>query len=516
MTLQEKIGQRLMTGFPGTEMTEAFRQAVRNHKIGNVILFRENIASRDQLKQLCQDIQDLVRQETGHSAFIAVDQEGGIVTRLPEDAVNVPGAMALGATGDPENAYRAGLLIGRELRSLGPNWNFAPTVDVNSNPGNPVIGVRSYGDDPQAVGRFAANSVRGLLDGGVMCTAKHFPGHGDTALDSHLALPCVDKSLEALEKTELIPFRAAIEAGVPAVMTAHILFPQIEPEPIPATMSRRILQGLLREELGFKGIIVSDCMEMAAIASHYGVTQGTLAAFKAGVDLVEITHHPQWCADAAARILEAAEAGELDLTEMDASVNRILEYKRRWIDLAEPGNFDFDAAALESSAMMDQSITEVHGPAQAFRLGENPLCIGCRPNRVSQVGNVETEQGNPFGTWMSRELCGTRADMERNPGTDQIAELTDQAKRHSCAVVGLFNACANPGQLELIRSLAEAGVPTAVISLRGPYELQGLPESVWALAAYEYSRESIRAAAKILRGERCPTGKLPVRLPSLT
>lgn len=514
MTLQEKIGQRLMTGFPGTEMTEEFRQAVKNHKIGNVILFRENIVSRDQLKRLCRDIQALIRRETGHSAFIAIDQEGGIVSRLPEDAVNVPGAMALGAAGDPENAYRAGVLIGRELRSLGPNLNFAPSVDVNSNPQNPVIGVRSYGDDPQAVGRFAARSVRGLLDGGVMCTAKHFPGHGDTALDSHLALPCVDKSLDALNKTELVPFRAAIDAGVPAVMTAHILFPQIEPDPIPATMSRRIMQGLLREELGFTGIIVSDCMEMAAIASHYGVSEGTLAAFRAGVDLVEITHHPQWCAEAALRILEAAQAGELDLAEMDASVNRILEYKRRWIDSPEPVAFDFEAAARESSALMDQSITEVHRPAEGFWPGEDPLCIGCLPNRVSLVGNVETAQGNPFGSQMARELHGTCADMDRNPGPHQIAALTAQAKRHGRAVVGLFNAGANPGQLDLIHSLAEAGIPTAAIALRSPYELQGLPESVWALAAYEYSQESIRAAAKVLRGERRPTGKLPVKLPS--
>ncbi|MBQ5644000.1 MAG: glycoside hydrolase family 3 protein, partial [Bacteroidaceae bacterium] len=162
-----------MTGFSGTEIPEEFRQAVKKHKIGNVVLFEDNVRDCAQLKQLCRDIQDLIRKETGHSAFIAIDQEGGIVTRLQKDAVNVPGAMALGASGDPENAYRAGLLIGRELRSLGPNINFAPTVDVNSNPNNPVIGVRSYGDDPDLVARFTARSVQGLLDGGVMCTAKH-------------------------------------------------------------------------------------------------------------------------------------------------------------------------------------------------------------------------------------------------------------------------------------------------------------------------------------------------------
>lgn len=512
MTLQEKIGQRLMTGFPGTEMTEEFRRVVKEHKIGNVILFKENIRDRAQLKQLCRDIQSLIRQETGHSAFIAIDQEGGIVTRFPADAVNVPGAMALGASGDPENAYRAGLLIGREMRALGPNLNFAPTVDVNSNRNNPVIGVRSYGDDPHAVGQYAARAVRGLLEGGVLCTAKHFPGHGDTDLDSHLALPCVDKSMEALERMEWVPFRAAIAAGVSAVMTAHILFPQIEPEPIPATMSRRILQGLLREKLGFRGIIVSDCMEMKAIAAHYGVSAGTLAAFRAGVDLVEITHHPQWCADAAAFVLEAAEAGQLDLKELDESVNRILDYKNRWIEGAEPIDFDFAAAAEESRLLLEQTITEVHRPASGPIVLKQPLCIGCEPYRVSLVGNVEHKQGNPFGVQMAAELDGICADMERNPTPEAIAQLVGQAKRQGCAVVGIFQAAANPGQLALIRALADNGVPTAVAALRAPYDLRELPDTVWALAAYEYSPESIRAVAKILRGELQPAGKLPVRL----
>lgn len=512
MTLQEKIGQRLMTGFPGTEMTEEFRQVVREHKIGNVILFKENFRDRDQLKRLCRDIQALVRRETGHSALIAIDQEGGIVTRLPRDAVNVPGAMALGATGDPETAYKAGVLIGRELRALGPNINFAPTVDVNSNPANPVIGVRSYGDDPHMAGMFAARAVQGLLDGGILCTAKHFPGHGDTGLDSHLALPCVDKPLEELEKVELIPFRAAIAAGVSAVMTAHILFPQIEPDPIPATMSRRIITGLLRQQLGFRGMIISDCMEMGAIASHYGVAKGTLAAFQAGVDLVEITHHPLWCGEAAELALEAAEAGQLDLEELEESVNRILEYKRRWVDNVQPGDFDFVQAREESRLLMEQTITEVQVPASGRFALRNPLCIGCEPYRSSLVGNVDNGKGNPFGTLMAQLLGGTCADMDRNPTPEAIEALVEQAKGAGCALVGTFNAAANPGQRKLVQALADSGVDTVAVALRIPYDLKDLPESVWAIAAYEYSSESIQAVAKVLRGELQPSGKLPVRL----
>jgi beta-N-acetylhexosaminidase len=321
----------------------------------------------------------------------------------------------------------------------------------------------------------------------------------------------VDKPLEALEQLELVPFKAAVDAGVTAVMTAHILFPQIEPDPIPATMSRRIMRGILREKLGFEGIIVSDCMEMAAIRSHYGVSEGTLAAFKAGVDLVEITHHPLWCADAAERLLEAVEAGELDLAEMDESVNRILQAKARWIENQEACDFDFAAAAEESRLLMEQTITEVQAPAAPMVL-KKPLCIGCEPYRASLVGNVEEKQGNPFGTRMAAELGGVCADMDRDPAPEQIAELVARAKQQGSAVVGTFNAVANPGQLALIRALAENGIPTAVVALRTPYDLRELPEGVWAIAAYEYSPESICASAKVLRGQLQPSGKLPVSL----
>ena len=417
MDLREQIGQRLVTGFPGTELTEDFRRMVREYKISNVILFRENITDCAQLKQLCGEIQALVRRETGHGAFITADQEGGLVTRLPGDAVNVPGAMAIAATGDPENAYRAGLLTGRELRALGVNFDLAPSVDVNSNPENPVIGARSYGDTPQEVSRYANRMIRGLLDGGVLCSAKHFPGHGDTDTDSHLALPCVDKSMEELERTELLPFREAVRAGVPAVMTTHILFPQLEPEHLPATMSRRIMTGLLREQMGFDGLIVSDCMEMRAIKDHFGTVNGVVAAMAAGVDLVFISHD-----------------------------------------------------------------TLLSG--QAARAAEQAVAEG----RLSA------------------------AAMQPEPGREEIAALVELARRHTSAVVGTFNGRLRRGQLELVARLAEAGVPTVAVALRGPYDLAGLPESVWTLAAFEYTEQSIRAVARVLRGEAEPTGRLPVTL----
>ena len=281
LTLKAMIGQRLVAGFPGYEITDALRSVVKEYKVGNIILFAENVRDCAQLRRLCAQLQELIRGETGLPAFITIDQEGGVVSRLGEDAAVVPGAMCVSATGNPHNAWTAGYITGRELAALGVNFDLAPVMDVNSNPQNPVIGVRSYGDTPETVARFGVEMIRGLREGGVLSCAKHFPGHGDTAVDSHLSLPRVDKSLAELEACELIPFRAAIEAGVPAVMTTHILFPQLEPDGVPATMSRRIITGLLKERLGFQGLVVSDCMMMQAIEKYFGTVNGVVAAARA-------------------------------------------------------------------------------------------------------------------------------------------------------------------------------------------------------------------------------------------
>ena len=245
-----QVGQRLMTGFEGTEISQALRDAVHTYKIGNIILFEHNVENKEQLRRLCAELQALVQAETGTPALIAIDQEGGIVSRLKGDCAVVPSAMCVSATGKPENAYTAGKLTGEELAALGVNFDLAPVLDVNSNRKNVVIGTRSYGESPKLVAAYGVAMSRGLQAGGVLSCGKHFPGHGDTAVDSHLGLPLVEKSLEELEACELIPFRAAIDADIDAMMTTHILFPKLEKEKIPATMSRTIMTGLLRERLG--------------------------------------------------------------------------------------------------------------------------------------------------------------------------------------------------------------------------------------------------------------------------
>jgi beta-N-acetylhexosaminidase len=270
----------LLPGFIGTSLPDWVAARLRRGLAG-VCLFGDNVESLAQLQRLTTSI-----LEANPHAVIAIDEEGGDVTRLFYDVGSpYPGNAVLGRIDDPAYTYAVALDVGRQLRQAGCTMTFAPDVDINSNPDNPVIGVRSFGADPALVARHSAAWVDGLQSTGIAVSAKHFPGHGDTAQDSHLALPVVDVSLDVLTERELVPFRAVIEADAASIMTSHILLPQLDPD-LPATLSPRILQGLLRQELGYQGVIVSDALDMAGASGAVGIPEAAVLAIAAGCDLL--------------------------------------------------------------------------------------------------------------------------------------------------------------------------------------------------------------------------------------
>lgn len=508
MTIKEMLGQKLIFGFHGTELSEEFIALVKEYKIGNVILFLRNVESARQLRRLCRQIQELIRKETGYPAFIVIDQEGGMVSRLPEDAANVPGAMAIAATGEVENAALASQITIRQLRGLGPNFNMAPVLDVNNNPKNPVIGVRSYGDEPRKVAQFGAASARPYRDSGVLCCGKHFPGHGDTAVDSHLGLPRVEKNEEALEQVELVPFRRCVEENIPAIMISHVMFPEIEPEQVPCTMSRRIVTGLLKEKLGYQGLILTDCMEMLAIQDHYGTPEGTLAAIKAGVDLAEISNTIDLERGAAQLLNQAAQQGALDMAEIRASVEKILAYKAQIDWMPEEGlcNREEDrAAALD---MARKAITCCEG--KPFPVGAKTFFCGCADYRASGVGN---DQGNgaDFPSYMARAFGGTGMVTPKDPTAEEIQAVVTQAEQAETIVMSTCNGHLFRGQLALAQALAETGKPMMVVALRNPYDIPLLPGCDCKIAAYDYSIPALRGLEDVLRGGEM-TGICPVTL----
>lgn len=507
MDIDKKIGQHFICGFPGTELDEEFREAVRTYKISNVILFARNIESKEQVSKLCAEIQSLVRRECGTDAIIGIDQEGGMVTRLSEDCTNTPGAMALAATGKRFSAYQAGEITGSELNALGIMCNFAPVLDVNSNRENAVIGVRSFGDTAQKVSEYGVAMAEGLQSMGVMAVGKHFPGHGDTHIDSHIDLPIIEAGRESLAK-HIEPFRAAIQAGIEGIMTTHILFPAFEKQNLPATMSRAILTDFLKGELGFKGVVFTDCMEMQAIGRYYGTVEGSLSALQAGADIVCISHHVQFACQAVALVRQALEDGRLDWDEFEASTQKILLAKAQ---LAKQKRQKRDIVGSPThrkkvQALVEQSLCLVHDTS--FSLGKHPLFVGPSLFHATTVSNPDQQLS--FAPIMQRLLGGSSLVTSENPQKEEINRIAEQVSSYSSVVLATYNGHLFQGQLALVKRVATEGIPVCVIALRNPYDLAEVPTSVHQYAAFSYREDVCEACAKALSGLFTPTGKLPI------
>ncbi len=338
LTLGAQIGQMLCLGWGGEDclanVNAQARWAVTEAQAGGVILMGRNVQAQTppsppdvyNIRAMTDELQNLA----ACPLLVATDQEGGRVERLRGGLFSsAPSAQVLGAAGDTDAARAWARQVGGELREVGINFNFAPVADVNSNPQNPVIGDRSFGADADVVAAMVTAQVAGYADSGVLACAKHFPGHGDTSQDSHFDLPSLPFTEDEMERRELIPFRAAIAAGAPAIMTAHILFPALEPAGLPATLSHAILTGLLRDKLGFDGLIITDCLEMKAVRDHWGTPRAAVLAAVAGADMLLICHTEERQRATVQALLEAVATGELPLSRVRDAARRVLDAKRR-------------------------------------------------------------------------------------------------------------------------------------------------------------------------------------------
>jgi beta-N-acetylhexosaminidase len=326
-----QAGQRVMVGFEGHEASADVKALIKDYGVSHVVLFARNVASPEQVADLVRELQATARA-AGHDLplIVAVDQEGGRVARLREPWTVWPPLRAVGRLASEDHARRMGEALAAELRACGIHWNFAPVVDVDTNPKNPVIGDRSFGPDPELVGRLGAAMVRGLQESGVAACAKHFPGHGDTDVDSHLELPVSTHPLPRLREVELPPFQAAVAAGVVSVMTAHVLLPELD-EKRPATLSPRVLGELLRGELGFTGVVVSDDLEMKAVAAGYGAAEAAVLAAEAGCDLIPVCRSADAQVTAIEALVRARETDRIRARAMDDALGRLRRLKERFL-----------------------------------------------------------------------------------------------------------------------------------------------------------------------------------------
>ncbi|WP_201008037.1 glycoside hydrolase family 3 N-terminal domain-containing protein [Paenibacillus glycanilyticus] len=534
MTVNEQVGQMLMpdirmwNGKLTTTVHDGLKAIIHEQAPGGFILFDKNIVSAEQVATLTDGLQAEERKAGDIPLFLGVDQEGGVIQRIPS-GTNLPGQMALGATGDEGLAEQAGKLTGEELRALGLQLNFAPDLDVNSNPDNPIIGKRSFGSDPDLVSRLGVATMKGLKESGVIAAVKHFPGHGDTMVDSHLGLPVLMHDRDRLNEVELLPFKAAIASGVDMIMTAHIAFPAVDDShviskkdgssvPIPATMSKKVLTGLLREELGFKGVIISDAFTMKGIAEHFGEEQAVVRAVNAGVDIILMPQEP---ADAQRVLVKAVKDGSVPLVHIHESVKRILELKDKY------GLFD-QGESLSAKLASLREIIGSNAHRQVERtIAERAVTLlagrdGKHPDQIRQGDNiaivaVDIEQAKQLESQVKQAGASLQlktqvtvlkpgmanAAMQAINGADYVIVSSYQFRN----LASQFNWSDSQALIDGLNKLNKRYV---LLSLGNPYEMLYVKNVKSSLAVYGKEIPNTAAASRVLLGQLEPQGMLPV------
>ncbi|MGW1398567.1 glycoside hydrolase family 3 protein [Streptomyces sp. NPDC002405] len=536
MTLEEKVGQLFVMrvyGHSATAPTQADIDAnlkeigvrtaaelIAKYRVGGIIYFAwaNNTQNPHQIADLSNGIQQAaLGQPRGLPLLVATDQEHGIVCRVGKPATLFPGAMAIGAGGSPADAHTLGRVSGAELRALGINQDYSPDADVNVNPANPVIGVRSFGADPDAVAGLLAAEVKGYQSSRVAATAKHFPGHGDTATDSHYGFPVITHSRELWEKLDAVPFRAAIKAGIDSIMTAHIQFPALDDSGDPATLSHPVLTGILRGELGYDGVVVTDSLGMDGVRTKYGDDRVPVLALKAGVD--QLLNPPSldvaWNA-----VLNAVRAGELTEARLDESILRILRLKAKLGLLDDP---------YVSQANVDRVVGIGTHLAAADRVAERTTTLLANEGRLLPLSRrshkkllvVGADPASPSGTTgpPTGVLAAALSELgfqatALSTGTAPSAATADKAvaaaQDADAVVVGTYNVTAGSSQKTLVERLVATGRPVIAVAIRNPYDIAQLPTVPAHLAAYSWTDVELRAAARVIAGQVRPRGRLPV------
>ncbi len=525
MSLDEKIGQVIM-GSADSDFTnvrsdkfQKIRDNITRYHVGGYLAFGGELLSAAFLIRRMQELASV-------PLLISADLEGGtgLVFR---GGTRFPKAMALGATVDPENARRVGRMTALEARSIGIHVNFFPVVDVNNNPLNPIINTRSFGEDPKRVSEMAAAYIEGFQENGLIATAKHFPGHGDTSSDSHLQLPVIPASRERLEQVELLPFRGAIQAGVRAVMTGHLVVPALEPRPgVPATLSRRISTDLLKEELGFGGLVFTDALNMRGLRQRYSDAEAAVQAFTAGADLILL---PPSVEKAFKGLRDALGRGRISGARLDRSVRRILEVKASVGLHTGPHSYlsaiDQQVGApeqLESSQrIMDRAITLVRDEDDVLPFLPGPTAEVLLLTVLDERRPRESRGAAFVAEFLRRHRRTEHLEVLPGVSGSAIDSIRQLAEEVDYLVVGSYIRTADnkgdfglsPGEMELLEVLSQSRRPAAFVLFGSPYLLPLVSRLPTYIVAYDDYPGAELAAVKSILGETPFRGRLPVSLP---
>ena len=531
MTVGEKVGQLFVPRIYGTSADTADPSAVAQNRaemgvdnavglvqryhVGGLIYFAANVTTPRALAEFGNRVQvEAAAQRVPVPVLTSIDQEQGIVVRVGPPATMLPGAMALGASRSAPDAWSAARITGIELRAMGVVSDYAPVADVNVNPANPVIGVRSFSSSPTLVSRLVTAQVQGYHAAGVVTTAKHFPGHGDTATDSHTSLPVITHSLAELRRIDLPPFRAAIEAGVDAIMTAHIVVPSLDGSGLPATLSPTVLTGLLRGELGFDGVIITDSLRMQGVRTMFSDGEVAVRALEAGAD--QLLDPPDLPA-AYSAVLDAIASGRLSQQRIDESVARILRLKADR-SLTATSTLMVDPTLVDAVVgspahlAVAQQVTDRTTTLVRDRGGLLPM-RGWVGKEVLVTGRGAVATDALATSLRQRGAVVTVVETGSTPTADQVAAATAATVGQDAVIVLTYNVGANPAQATLVAAL-QARVPDLVVAAIGtPYDIAWFPRVDVYLATYSTRPVALESLARVLSGQLVPSGRLPVGIP---
>jgi beta-N-acetylhexosaminidase len=518
--LESQLGYKLMLAFVGQEPPARILRWLKERPLGGFTLFRpHNYGNPAQVRALTDSLQRAAKVAGHPPLLIATDQEGGQLAAMGHPATQFAGNMALGATRDPELARRVGYAIGRELAALGINVNYAPICDLNTNPTNPSLGIRSFGDDPLIASDLAAAMVEGLQAAGVAATLKHFPGKGQAAVDSHYQMPLIDHSRERLEAVELPPFKAGLAAGARLIMTGHFAIPSLSgASKIPATLSRAVMHDFVRDELGFDGVVITDALDMGAISQGAGQIIDVIAAVRAGVDLLLLTIDESVQERLYAGLQLAYTRGLIGDEHLTGSLNCIFALKQ-WAG-AQPQP-ELDVVGCAEHRQLEEEVAQRSLTLVRDQAGLLPL----RPAAGARVAAImpQPKDLTPADTSSSIQpalaaaLRAYHPDVDEfitsHPPTDaEIAALREKAAGYDLLVVGTLNAMMDKQQAALVHALLARGVPMIAVALRIPYDLASYPEVQTYVCTYSIQPVSLEALAAALFDEIPFQGQLPVRL----
>lgn len=512
MTLKEKLGQLILAGFHQTYYDDTLKSLIEDYHVGNIILFTRNFDNVQDLYKLTKKIHEESIKHNGNIPLIAIDQEGGQVTRLMKEVTFAPGAMTSSASHYNNASYLCGKMLASDMIKLGINFNLAPSLDINNNMNNAVINVRSYGDTKERVAKLGHDFIKGTTEEGVLSCAKHFPGHGDCVVDSHLGLPKLEFDEERLFNLEMYPFIQNI--NVPAIMSAHILFPSLDT--VPSTLSHTFLTDILRHKLGFKGLIVTDCLEMQAIKNFYGTINGAKQAILAGADLACISHTFEYQVGTINALLDAINNNEISIEEIDKKVLHILDTKEKTYPYLVKNFYNQDLQPFDSSYnkisydIVEQSITKVIGDVPL--LDEDTLVIA--PQAVARTIIEDEFDNRNLPKNLKLAFSNIDSIYELKLDSDEfISNMRSIARNYKKVILFTYNAIFNKKMVEFYNELISLNKDnTYIISMKGPMDYPLYNNMTNYICMYEYTPNSIKSIIELLKGNIQPLGTLPIKL----